>query len=44
MEAVALLMSKGIKKANAFGQVSEEMKIPYGNFARWMTQAKKIED
>ena len=44
MEAVAVLMSKGVKKTNAFGLVSDEMKIPYGNFARWMAQAKKIED
>ena len=44
MEAVALLVSKGTKKTNAFRLVSEELKIPYGNFARWTAQAKKIED
>ena len=43
MEKVAEHMSQGVVKTSAYAKVSTDMKIPYGNFPRWMKVQKRIE-
>ena len=43
LEAVAVLLSQGKRITAAYEAVSADLKIPYGNFARWMKNMKRIE-
>ena len=43
LEAVAVLLSQGKRITAANEAVSADLKIPYGNFARWMKNMKRIE-